>query len=77
MKFQIELDLETVGEATCIQKNAEAVLKYERIVRTSRKTKRELLAMFNADFEEFRSFVFAAVSIAEVAIKIRECRLDE
>lgn len=75
MKLFIELQLQYVGEAIRLHNKAQEVLKHSKLIGSQKKGKRELLALFNADFDEFCNFVSAAEEVAQVAIQVRSCQL--
>lgn len=76
MKINIVLDLQCVGEATRIAGASDDIMKHDRKFE-SPKGRRELLAIFNADADEFKRFVYAAFVAARVAGRIHASSFEE
>jgi hypothetical protein len=65
MKYTIEIEVDSFGAISALVESRRKVAKHEKKVCGSAKSRKQLLQLFNEDFDEFVSFVCAAERLAK------------
>ncbi len=77
MKYTIELEVDSFGAASSLVEAQRKVAKHNRKIWSSAKSRKQLLQLFNDDFEEFISFVCAAERLSQALQHVAMTELDQ